>query len=98
MSRAQSGRKRLAVPARQLAVEPCLQILRRSRRPLLCGVEQARQSALAHHVHRIAPLGAPVLINGTRYKPSSTRTGTGALIAQTMLTVVTQIADYHAGA
>jgi hypothetical protein len=43
MSRAQSGRKRLAVPARQLAVEPRLQILRRSRRPLLCGVEQARQ-------------------------------------------------------
>ena len=34
---------------------------------LLCGVEQARQSALAHHVHRIAPMGAPVLINGTRY-------------------------------
>ena len=67
MSRAQSGRKRLAVPARQLAVEPRLQILRRSRRPLLCGVEQARQSALAHHVHRIAPLGAPVLINGTWY-------------------------------
>ena len=32
-----------------------------------CGVEQARQSALAHHVHRIAPMGAPVLINGTRY-------------------------------
>jgi transposase len=51
----------------QLAVEPCLQILRRSRRPLLCGVEQARQSALANHVHRIAPMGAPVLINGTRY-------------------------------
>ena len=31
-------------------------------------------------------------------KKSSTRTGTGALIVQTMLTVVTQIADYHAGA
>ena len=38
------------------------------RRPLLCGVEQARQSALAHHVYRIVPFGAPVLINGTRYK------------------------------
>lgn len=73
-----------------MAVEPRLQILRRSRRPLLCGVEQARQSALGHHVHRIAPLGAPVLINGTRYKRSSARTGTGALIVQTMLTVVTQ--------
>jgi len=52
---------RLAVPAWQLAVEPRLQILRWSRRPLLCGVEQARQSALAHHVHRIASMGAPVL-------------------------------------
>ena len=78
------------IRGRPVAVEPRLQILRRSRRPLLCGVEQARQSALAHHVHRIAPLGAPVLINGTRYKPSSARTGTGALIVQTMLTVVTQ--------
>ena len=29
------------------------------------------QSALAHHVHRIAPMGAPVLINGTRYKTVS---------------------------
>ena len=40
MSRAQSGRKRLAVPARQLAFEPRLQILRRSRRPLLCGMNK----------------------------------------------------------
>ena len=31
-------------------------------------LEQARRSALAHHVHRIAPMGARVLINGTRYK------------------------------
>ena len=48
-------------------VEPRLKILRRSRRPLLCGVEQARQSALANHVHRIAPMGASILINRTRY-------------------------------
>src|SRR5262249_17516989 len=53
---------------RQLAFKPNLQIIRRSRRPLLRGLEQARRSALAHHVPRIAPMGARVLINGTRYK------------------------------
>jgi hypothetical protein len=38
--------------ARQLAVKPRLQILRRRRRPLLRRVEHARRSAMAHHVHR----------------------------------------------
>jgi DDE superfamily endonuclease len=47
--------------------EPDLQIIRRSRRPFLRGLEQARRSALAHHVYRIAPMGPRVLINGTRY-------------------------------
>src|SRR5262249_45949546 len=47
--------------------EPDLQIIRRSRRPLLRGLEQARRSAVAHHVYRIASMGARVLINGTRY-------------------------------
>src|SRR5262249_18445715 len=61
------GRERLAVHARQLALQPHLQILRRSRRPLLCGMEQARRSALAHHVHRTAPMGPRVLINGIWY-------------------------------
>jgi len=32
-----------------------------------CNAEQARQSALAHHVHWTAPMGAPVLINGSWY-------------------------------
>src|SRR5262249_28002877 len=59
---------RVAVHARQLAFEPDLQIIRRSRRPLLRGLEQARRSAVAHHVYRIASMGARVLINGTRYK------------------------------
>src|SRR4029077_12472260 len=68
--RAQPGRERLAVHARQLALQPHLQILRRSRRPLLCGMEQARRSALAHHVHRTAPMGPRVLINGIWYKQS----------------------------
>ena len=40
---AQSAGKRLAVPARQLALKPNLQILRRRRRPLLRGLEQPRQ-------------------------------------------------------
>ena len=38
MPRAQPGRKRLAVPARQLALQQSLQILRRSRRLLLRGI------------------------------------------------------------
>src|SRR5262249_56718358 len=62
------GRERLAVHARQLALQPHLQILRRSSRPLLCGMEQARRSALAHHVQRTAPMGPRVLINGIWYK------------------------------
>jgi len=58
----------IRVHARQLALQPHLQILRRSRRPLLCGMEQARRSSLAHHVHRTAPMGPRVLINGIWYK------------------------------
>src|SRR3954454_19461383 len=33
-------------------------------RPLLRRVEQAHRSTLAHHVHRLAGLGSPVLIKG----------------------------------
>src|SRR6201984_1171504 len=69
--RAQPGRERRAVHARQLALHPQLQILRRSRRPLLCGMEQARRPALAHHVHRTAPMGPRVLINGIWYYSTS---------------------------
>ena len=65
----------MAVHARQLALKPNLQIIRRSRRPLLRGLEQARRSALAHHVPRIATMGARVLINGTRYKSPSEKIG-----------------------
>jgi len=35
---------------------------------LLCGLEQAHRSALAHHVHRVAPMGPRVLISGTWYE------------------------------
>jgi hypothetical protein len=31
-------------------------------------MEQARRPALAHHVHRTAPMGPRVLINGIWYK------------------------------
>ena len=68
MPRTQPRGKRLAVHARQLALQPRLQILRRSRRSLLRRLEQARRPALADHVHRIARMGARVLINGTWYK------------------------------
>ena len=53
--------------ARELDLEPDLRLLRRHPRPLLRRVEQAHRSALAHHVHRPARLGSPVLINGTWY-------------------------------
>jgi hypothetical protein len=36
-------------------------------------MEQARRPALAHHVHRIVPMGARVLINETRYELSLKR-------------------------
>jgi hypothetical protein len=68
MRRAQSGGKRLAVHARQLALESRLQILRGSRRPLLRRLEQAHRSALEDHVHRATPLGPRVLIKGIWYK------------------------------
>src|SRR5271168_139653 len=65
--RTQSGREHLAIHARQLAVKPHLQVLRRSCRSLLLRLEQARRSALENHVHRIAPVGPRVLINETWY-------------------------------
>ena len=34
-------------------------------------MEQARRSALKDHVHRIAPMGARVLISGTWYNRES---------------------------
>ena len=47
-----------------------LQILRRRRRPLLRGLEQARRSTLADHVHRPSQLGPWVLINEFWYQSS----------------------------
>src|SRR5208282_5335797 len=67
--RAEPAGKRLAVHARKLALKSDLQILRRHRRPLLRGLEQARRSTLADHVHRNARLGLQVLIRESWYKP-----------------------------
>ena len=67
MPGAQPGRERVAVHARQLALEQDLQILRRYRRSLLLRLEQTRRSALAHHVHRPATMGPWVMINESWY-------------------------------
>ena len=62
LARAQPGRERLAVPARQLALEPRLQRLRRHRRPLLRCLERPHRPAMAHQIHRPPNLG------GTRHR------------------------------
>src|ERR1700733_10516133 len=67
VSGAQSGRERLGVHARQLAVKPHLQILRRSPRSLLRILEQTHRPTLAHYVHRNAKMGSRVLISGNWY-------------------------------
>ena len=51
----------------KLAVEPRLQILRRYPRSLLLRLEPPHRSAMAHHVHRTAPMGASVMINESWY-------------------------------
>src|ERR1700732_4298678 len=67
IARAQSGREHLAIHARQLALEPHLQIPRRHPRPLLLRLEQAHRHALENHVHRDQRLGLPVMIIKTSY-------------------------------
>ena len=57
LARVEPGRERLAVHARQLAVQPRLQLLRRHRRPLLRGLEQTRRSAMENHVDRTPGMG-----------------------------------------
>src|ERR1700727_2200833 len=68
MPRTQSGRERVGVHARQLALKPHLPELRRHRRSLLRRLEQAQKSTLARHVHRTARLAASVLISESWYK------------------------------
>src|ERR1700681_1666766 len=57
LTRTQSTRKHLSVYAGELAVEPCLQILRRHRRSLLLRLEQAHRPALENNVHSPPQLG-----------------------------------------
>jgi len=64
----QSGRKRLAVHARQLALKQNIQILQRHRRPLMLCMEPTHRPALEDHVNRTARLGAPMILFGNWYK------------------------------
>src|SRR5260221_6440441 len=59
------------IHARQLALEPHLQILRRYSRSLLLRLEYAHRPPSENHVHRITPVGTSVLINETWYNSSS---------------------------
>ena len=63
----QSGRKRLAVHARQLALKQNIQILQRHRRPLMLCMEPTHRPALEDHVNRTARLGAPMILFGNWY-------------------------------
>jgi hypothetical protein len=67
MPRTQPAGERLAVPSRQLAVKPRVQIIRGYPRSLLLRVEQAHRAALAYHVHRDERLGLSVLIKENWY-------------------------------
>src|SRR4051812_46365019 len=69
----QPRRERLAVHARQLALEPGVRLLHRPCRPLLRGLEQAHRAALDDHVHRPTRVGQWVLISGSWYKIVSLR-------------------------
>src|ERR1019366_8175760 len=62
IARTEPDRKHLAVHARQLALQPRVHIWRGYRRSLLRRLEQARRTALAHHVHRSTRLGPRVVI------------------------------------
>ena len=61
------GGECLAIHARQLVVEPDLQILRRHRRAVLPSLEQPHRPTMEDHVPRHAQMGAWVLINDRWY-------------------------------
>src|SRR3979411_1592335 len=71
VARTQSGRKHLAVHARQLALQSRLPLLRRDPRALLLRLEPAPWPSCEQHVERTAPLGISVLISGIWYKLTS---------------------------
>ena len=65
--RVEPGGECLAIHARQLVVEPDLQILRRHRRAVLPSLEQPHRPTMEDHVPRHAQMGAWVLINDRWY-------------------------------
>src|ERR1700732_1681948 len=71
IARAQPRRKHLPIYARQLALKPHLQILRRHFGPLLFCLEQTYRHALENNVHRHARLGSSVIISETRLSVSA---------------------------
>lgn len=58
----------MAVHAGQLAVQPDFRFVRRYRRPVLRGLEQAGRSTVENHVHRNKGMGTWVLINARWYQ------------------------------
>ena len=68
IARVEPGGECLAIHARQLVVEPDLQILRRHRRAVLPSLEQPHRPTMEDHVPRHAQMGAWVLINDRWYK------------------------------
>ena len=71
IARVEPGGECLAIHARQLVVEPDLQILRRHRRAVLPSLEQPHRPTMEDHVPRHAQMGAWVLINDRWYEGSS---------------------------
>src|SRR3974377_2099767 len=67
-------RECLAVPARQLVVQPRVRLRPRHRRSLLRRGEQTDRSALDHHVHRPEGLGPWVIVIERWYKSVETTT------------------------
>ena len=67
VTRVEPSRKYLAVHARQLALKPGFQILRRHPRSLLFRLEQAYRHALENYVYRNSRMGLSVLIKETWY-------------------------------
>ena len=73
IARVEPGGECLAIHARQLVVEPDLQIQRRHRRAVLPSLEQPHRPTMEDHVPRHAQMGAWVLINDRWYQSSILR-------------------------
>ncbi len=67
VARAEPRGEHLAAHARQLAVQPGFQIIRRYPRPVPPSLEQAHRSAVQNHVHRATQMGPWVPIHAGWY-------------------------------